>query len=103
MIPYFDKIKASPFFFYGPPKINELLSLMRYLCPVEALTLETHEQGIRIARQYKLSTYDAMIVAAAMIAGCKILYSENMQNGLLVDERVRIRSLFIPGSIHAFS
>ncbi|PIP38513.1 MAG: VapC toxin family PIN domain ribonuclease [Desulfobacterales bacterium CG23_combo_of_CG06-09_8_20_14_all_51_8] len=76
-------------------EINELLSLIRYLCPVEPLTIETHEQGIRIARQYKLSTYDAMIVAAALIAGCEVLYSEDMQNGLLVDNQLHIRNPFI--------
>jgi predicted nucleic acid-binding protein len=76
-------------------EINELLSLIRYLCSVDPLTVEIHEQGIRIARQYKLSTYDAMIVAAALIAGCKILYSEDMQNGLLVDNQLRIRNPFI--------
>lgn len=76
-------------------EINELLSLIRYLCYVEPLTIETHEQGIRIARQYKLGTYDAMIVAAALIAGCEILYSADMQNGLLVDNQLRIRNPFI--------
>ncbi len=76
-------------------EINELLSLIRYFCSVEPLTVETQERGIRIAGQYKLSTYDAMIVAAALIAGCKILYSEDMKNGLLVDNQLRIRNPFI--------
>lgn len=75
---------------------DELLSLIRYLCSVEPLTVETHEQGMRVTRRYGLNIYDAMIVAAAMIAGCEILYSEDMQNGLLVDNQLRIRNPFIP-------
>lgn len=75
---------------------DELLSLIRYLCSVESLTVETHKRGLRIARRYGLSIHDAMIVAAAMIAGCEILYSEDMQNGLLVDNQLRIRNPFIP-------
>ena len=35
-----------------------------------------------------------MIVAAALLAGCDILYSEDMQNGMLVGGRLRIVNPF---------
>jgi predicted nucleic acid-binding protein len=34
-----------------------------------------------LARDHALSFYDALIVAAAIEAGCDILYSEDMQHG----------------------
>jgi predicted nucleic acid-binding protein len=34
--------------------------------------------------KYKLSLYDANIVAAAGLSGCEILYTEDMQDGLNV-------------------
>jgi len=71
-------------------EINELLELIRSMCPTEPLTIETHDKGRRVAEQYGLSVYDAMIVAAALLAGCEILYSEDMQGGLLIDHRLRI-------------
>jgi len=37
------------------------------------------------AERYGLSVYDAMIVAAALLGGCKTLYSEDMQDGFLID------------------
>ena len=40
--------------------------------------------------KYSLSYWDSMIVAAALEASCTVLYSEDMQNGLLVDQRLRI-------------
>lgn len=75
-------------------EINELLSLIRMLCPAEPLTVETHEKGISIAERYMLSIYDAMIVAAALIGGCDTLYSEDMQDGLLIDNQLSICNPF---------
>ena len=66
------------------------------MCPVEPLTLETHARGRLVAERYGLSVYDAMIVASALLAECDILYSEDMQDGLLIDQRLRIRNPFVP-------
>ena len=74
--------------------IDEVLLLIRSLCPAEPLTIETHDRGRLIAERYGLSVYDSMIVAAALLAGCETLYSEDMQDGLLIDRRLRIRNPF---------
>jgi predicted nucleic acid-binding protein len=77
-------------------EVNEVLSLIRSLCRIEPLTIETHNLGISIAERYGLCVYDAMIVASALIGGCEILYSEDMQNGLLVENQLRICNPFSP-------
>jgi predicted nucleic acid-binding protein len=59
------------------------------LCPVEDLTFQTHEVGRALAERYGLSVYDAMIVAAALLADCATLWSEDMQDGLLIEGRLR--------------
>ena len=75
-------------------EINELLSLIRSLCSIEPLTIETHDRGLFVAEHYKLSVYDAMIVATALLGECKTLYSEDMQDGLLIDNQLRICNPF---------
>jgi predicted nucleic acid-binding protein len=47
-----------------------------------------------LAERYGLSVYDAMIVASALIAGCTTLWSEAMQDGLLVEGEPRIMNPF---------
>ncbi|MBB6250115.1 hypothetical protein [Nitrospirillum iridis] len=42
----------------------------------------------------QLSLYDAMIVSAALQAGCDTLWSEDMQHGLLIVDRLRIVNPF---------
>jgi predicted nucleic acid-binding protein len=73
---------------------NEFLALIRRLASVAPLTVETHEVGMALAEKYGFSTYDSMIVAAALLEGCDVLLSEDMQDGLLVRERLRITNPF---------
>ena len=74
--------------------INEFLELIRSLCLTEPLTLETHSTGVYIAERYGFSVYDSMIVAAALIAGCQVLYSEDMQDGQRIDDQLQISNPF---------
>ena len=73
---------------------NQFLASIRSLCAVESLTVETHDRGRDVAERYGLSVYDSMIVAAALLAGCTVLYSEDMQDGLVVDKRLRVANPF---------
>lgn len=71
------------------------LSGITTLCQVEDLTLQTHTTGRALAERYGFSGYDAMIVAAALIAGCTRLYTEDMQDGLLVEGQMRLVNPFV--------
>lgn len=66
------------------------LSLIRGLLPVETLTVTTHETGLALAERYGFSTYDAMIAASAMLADCDRLWSEDLQHGMVIDQRLRV-------------
>ena len=72
------------------PETRALLSLIRGLLPVEPNTLKTHETGLALAERYRLPVYDAMIAASALLAGCTRLWSEDMQDGLVIERRLRI-------------
>jgi predicted nucleic acid-binding protein len=75
---------------------HALLNMLRDLLTVHPLTVETHETGLGIAERYGLSTYDAMIAASALHAGCDTLWSEDMQHGLALKEGLRIVNPFVP-------
>jgi predicted nucleic acid-binding protein len=59
---------------------------VRSLCSVVPVTEVTHIRGLALAERYQLSLYDGMIVAAALLAGCTMLYSEDMHDGLVIDQ-----------------
>ncbi|OWY12022.1 MULTISPECIES: PIN domain-containing protein [Thioclava] len=71
-----------------------ILEAIQSLCPVEDLTVQTHQVGRALAEKYQLSVYDAMIVSAALIAGCTTLWTEDTHDGLLVEDRLRIVNPF---------
>ncbi|MBV8167423.1 MAG: PIN domain-containing protein [Alphaproteobacteria bacterium] len=73
---------------------HALLSTLRSLLTVHPLTIETHETGLGLAERYGLSTYDAMIAAAALHAGCDTLWSEDMQDGMTIEDALSITNPF---------
>ena len=70
------------------------LSLIRALLPVQSLTIDIHETGLALAGRYGLSIYDAMIAASALHADCDTLWSEDMQDGIVLSGRLRIINPF---------
>ncbi len=78
----------------GWPEIGEILAQVRAVCPVDPLSIETHERGLAIAARYRLGVYDAMIVASALLAGCKELYSEDLQHGQIFERQLTVRNPF---------
>jgi predicted nucleic acid-binding protein len=46
-----------------------------------SLTVAIHASAVALARDHKLSFYDALIVAAAVDAGCLVLFTEDLQDG----------------------
>jgi predicted nucleic acid-binding protein len=66
------------------PEVREVLRTVQKICEVRPLLAETHERGLEVADRYRLSVYDATIVASALEAGCKILYTEDLQDGMAI-------------------
>ncbi len=69
---------------------NRFLSLLRGVLTIHPITIETHETGLALAERYRLSLYDATIAAAALLADCDTLWSEDMQTGMMLDGRLRV-------------
>jgi predicted nucleic acid-binding protein len=67
------------------PQTVKASERMRELCVVVPLSEDTHVRGLALAKRYGFSVYDGMIVAAAQLAGCTTLYTEDMHDGLVID------------------
>jgi predicted nucleic acid-binding protein len=58
-------------------------------------TKETILLANQIASRYNYSFYDSLIIAAALECDCTILYSEDMQHGHVINERLKIVNPFL--------
>lgn len=75
--------------------IINALAAIRVLCPSPVpVTLETHDSALRLANRYDFHIYDALIVAAALEAECMVLYSEDLQDGQVIDGQLTVRNPF---------
>ena len=75
--------------------VVEALDAVRILFPSPvAITIDTHQEAVAIAERYGYRIYDALIVASALQARCTTLYSEDMQDGQVIDGELTIRNPF---------
>jgi predicted nucleic acid-binding protein len=74
-------------------EIREVLSAIRAVCSVEPLSIQTHDLGFDLAQRFGLTIYDALIIAAALLAKCRIVYSEDLQDGQII-ESLTVRNPF---------
>jgi predicted nucleic acid-binding protein len=76
-------------------EVREFLNLICILCPNPVPTsLDVHRGALAIAEKYGYSIYDALIASAALEAGCKTLYSEDLQDGQIINRQLTIRNPF---------
>lgn len=75
-------------------ELRTFLTTIRALLPVQPLTVDIHDTGLALAERYGLSIWDAIIAASALHADCDTLWSEDMQDGLALDDRLRILNPF---------
>jgi len=76
-------------------EVKEFLELIGILCPKPVpLSLDIHKGALVIAEKYGYGIYDALIASAAIEAGCKTLYSEDLQDGQIINRQLTIRNPF---------
>jgi predicted nucleic acid-binding protein len=73
--------------------VREVLGAVRSACAIVPITEETHDLGLQIVQRHRVSIWDAMILAAAKLAGCTILVTEDMQHGQVLSG-LRLRNPF---------
>jgi predicted nucleic acid-binding protein len=76
-------------------EVRTAVAFVRSLChePVP-LSVRIHEAGVGIAARYGFHVYDSMIIAAALDAGCKTLFTEDLQDGQKI-ETLTVRNPFL--------
>lgn len=57
-------------------------------------TFKTQVKAVRLKDKYGFHYYDALIIATALEQGCSILFSEDMQNGQVIENSLKIINPF---------
>jgi len=81
---------------FNEEQIVRLIAAFYEKYPVVELNRSILLTASDLRRRYALSYWDSTIVAAALYADVPVLYSEDMQNGLVIERRLEIRNPFSP-------
>jgi predicted nucleic acid-binding protein len=85
-------IKKSRF---SEERIRRLIRAWYQDCEVHPSNAAQHLLASELRERYSFSYWDSLIVAAALDAGCSLLYSEDMQHGQKIDDRLTILNPFV--------
>jgi len=76
------------------PEVLELCHAVRRICTVESITPDHHDLALSLMLRYHFSIYDSLIVASALIAGCRKLYTEDLQHGQVIMKQLKVENPF---------
>lgn len=75
-------------------EITALLQEVSNWCFVHTVELPTIIRALSIIKRYKVSYFDALMIAASLECDCKVMYSEDMHHNCLIEESLRIINPF---------
>ena len=76
-----EQVEDSFLFFYS------LLNIVSF-------DMSTQIRALRLKQRYNLQYFDSLIISTALENKCNILYSEDMQHELIIDNRLKIINPF---------
>ncbi len=63
-------------------------------CLVKMITLDTIKLGYHFFTKYRYGFYDCLIISSAFENNCNILYSEDLQDGQIIEGKLKIINPF---------
>ncbi len=75
-------------------QVQSALASFRGDVEVCVITEAVFDDSLSIGLQYGYSTYDSLILAAALASACETLYSEDMQRGQIIRGKLTIINPF---------
>lgn len=79
---------------FDEERIKSIIQSLYNRCQVVEFNLTILESASNLRTQYHLSFWDSLIVSSALSVGADILYSEDMQDGLIVANRLTLINPF---------
>jgi len=83
-------------FKYEQKLISRIVDKICAKFEVHSISDETIKEGLRLNERYKYSFYDCLMLASAIEAGCGKIFSEDMQDGQVIEDGLVIENIFIP-------
>lgn len=70
---------------FTPDELARVIKCLYGNFHVMMVTQSIYETSVKFQKRFNFSFWDSVIVASALEGDCEILYSEDMQNGLIIE------------------
>ena len=75
-------------------KVAKLIKTYLQQCAYVPVTEQVVLRSVEIMQKYDFQLFDSMIIAAALDSGCSILYSEDLHDGQIIENSLKIINPF---------
>ncbi len=76
------------------PDANHLARILMRRCEVVPVSKETVERAIELGERHQISHWDSLIIASALLANCETLYTEDLHDGQIFDDQLKVVNPF---------
>ncbi|RKY68377.1 MAG: hypothetical protein DRQ24_11790 [Candidatus Latescibacterota bacterium] len=81
-------------FNFSIDEVKEVLNFLRTKTEIILVNLYTIDIALTVKERYNFSYWDSLIIASALENGCRILYTEDMQHGQVIEKTLTIKNPF---------
>lgn len=74
---------------------RDIKLLATWVDDIKPITPDATLHAVRLGERYRIAFYDALLLAVALAGGATIFYSEDMQHGLIIEDRLTIINPFL--------
>jgi predicted nucleic acid-binding protein len=75
-------------------EVKQVIVAINSRCTVSIITHETVQKALDLKENYGYSYYDSLILAAAVLSGCDYIFSEDLQDGQIIENKIEIVNIF---------
>jgi len=75
-------------------EVKQIIIAINDRCTVSIITHETVQKALDLKEIYGYSYYDSLIIATAALSGCDYIFSEDLQDGQIIENKIEIVNVF---------
>jgi len=75
-------------------EVKQVISAINDRCTVSTITHETVQKALDLNEIYGYSYYDSLILTTAILSGCDYIFSEDLQDGQIIENKIEIVNIF---------
>ena len=75
-------------------QINTVIQEMKEKFNIAIVSVNTIETALNIGERYQYSYFDSLIIASALEVNCEIIYTEDLQDGQKIENKLTIINPF---------